>query len=94
MVIGSGDFPCDIPIIAFADSMDDVGKVKVSARGTRDLVNNGLDLAVAIKAASEKVGGTGGGHNVAAGATIDEGKEEEFLIEIERIIGSQITSLS
>ncbi len=92
MAIGSGEFPSDIPIIAFADAMDDIGKVKVSARGTRDLVRKGLDLASAIKIAAEKVGGAGGGHNVAAGATIDEGKEEDFLQEIEKIVGGQLSS--
>ncbi|HVO77420.1 MAG TPA: DHH family phosphoesterase [Methanomassiliicoccales archaeon] len=89
MVLGSGEVVADVPIIAFAYSEDE--KVKVSARGTRAMVDSGLDLASAIKHASEKVGGTGGGHNIAAGATIGMGKEEEFLDEIEAIIARQMS---
>lgn len=88
MVLGSGEVPSDLPIIAFAYSEDE--KVKVSARATRDHVQRGLNLAAAVKAASERVGGTGGGHNIAAGATISLGKEQEFLAEMERIIETQM----
>ena len=88
MVLGSGEVPSDVPIVAFAYSEDE--KVKVSARATRELVQKGVDLAVAVKAASEKVGGTGGGHNIAAGATISIGKEQEFLAEMERLIERQM----
>lgn len=88
MVLGSGEVVADVPIIAFAYSEDE--KVKVSARGTRAMVNSGLDLASAIKQASEMVGGTGGGHNIAAGATIGMGREEEFLDAIEAIIEKQM----
>jgi len=88
MVLASGDIPSDLPVIAFALSEGD--KVKVSARGTRDMVRKGLDLASAIRLAAESVGGTGGGHNIAAGATIGTGMEEDFLDEIERIIARQM----
>lgn len=90
MVLGSGEIPSDLPIIAFAQSEDN--KIKVSARGTRDMVKKGLDLAEAVKLASKKVGGIGGGHNIAAGATIDAGKEIEFIEEIDKIIEFQLSS--
>ncbi len=89
MVLGSGEVVADVPMIAFAYSEDE--KVKVSARGTRAMVDSGLDLARAIKQASEKVGGTGGGHNIAAGATVPMGKEEEFLEVIDSIIEAQMS---
>ncbi|MGD0057042.1 MAG: DHH family phosphoesterase [Methanomassiliicoccales archaeon] len=89
MVLGSGEVPSDVPIVAFAYSEDE--KVKVSARATRELVQRGIDLATAVKTASEKVGGTGGGHNIAAGATISKGKEEEFLAEMERLVEGQLS---
>lgn len=81
-----------IPVVAFADSEGENGEelLKVSARGTRELVSRGLDLSSAIKLASERVGGVGGGHNIAAGATIDKGKEEEFLREMTQIIQDQL----
>ncbi len=75
------------PIVAFAKS--DNG-VKVSARGTHKLVRRGLNLAEALRAAALRVGGEGGGHNVAAGATIPDGREEEFLRILDEIVGKQI----
>ena len=75
------------PIIAFAYC--DEG-VKVSARATRSIVEKGVHLAKAIREAAEKVGGSGGGHSVAAGAVIPRGTEEEFLRELDRIIGMQM----
>jgi len=65
-----------LPIIALADAEDGT---KVSARGTQDLVRRGLNLAVALKESAEQVGGTGGGHDIAAGATIPRGTEEKFI---------------
>jgi RecJ-like exonuclease len=81
MLLGSGDIPDDRPIVAFAESLEANGEIrtKVSARGTKPLVARGLDLSAAMKEAAEACGGTGGGHNIAAGATIPEGKELEFL---------------
>jgi RecJ-like exonuclease len=88
MVLNSGEVQTDVPMIAFACAEEQ--KVKVSTRGTREQVNRGLDLALAVKQASEKVGGTGGGHNIAAGATIGMGKEMDFLDAIEDIIRVQM----
>ena len=75
------------PIVAFAYS--DEG-VKVSARATKELVEKGLHLASAIKEAAEAVGGNGGGHSIAAGATIPRGKEEEFIQLLNKIVGLQL----
>jgi RecJ-like exonuclease len=66
------------------------GKVKVSSRGTKYLVSKGLDLSAALKKASEKVGGNGGGHAVASGATVPEGKDKEFLAAVDEIVGQQL----
>ncbi|MBN2110529.1 MAG: DHH family phosphoesterase [Methanosarcinaceae archaeon] len=64
--------------------------VKVSARGTRALVEKGLDLAYALREASREVGGEGGGHNIASGASIPPGTEEEFISRVDGIVGSQL----
>jgi single-stranded-DNA-specific exonuclease len=80
---------CSVPIIAFARCVDE-DNIKVSARATRELVQKGLDLSVAIRVASEMVGGSGGGHRIAAGASIPSGKELEFLDAIESLITSQL----
>jgi len=78
----------ELPIIAFANSED--GNIKVSVRAPRSLVERGLDFSVIMREASSQVGGFGGGHNIAAGATIPKGKEEEFLDIVERMIKKQL----
>src|SRR6266568_4166633 len=77
----------DLPIIAFAKADDGI---KVSARTTRDLVARGLDLAAVMQEASRAVGGHGGGHHAAAGATIPPGTEEKFLEIANRMVREQL----
>ena len=89
MVLNSGDVDRRLPILAFAESEEREG-VKVSSRGTKRLVNSGLDLSSVMTECSKKVGGEGGGHDIAAGALIPYGKEEEFLKEVEKMIESQL----
>ena len=74
-------------VVGFAYSE---GKVKVSCRGTTELVQNGLNLSDAVRTAAERVGGVGGGHSIAAGATIDTGREEAFLLELDAILHEQL----
>lgn len=88
MILGTNGFRKDIPMLAFA--MADDG-VKVSARADKSLGERGLDLSRIMSEASEKVGGYGGGHNIAAGATIPEGKKEEFLDIVEEMVCKQLT---
>jgi RecJ-like exonuclease len=64
--------------------------VKVSSRGTHALVRAGLDLSAVMQTASRAVGGDGGGHDVAAGATIPRGEREAFVAEADRIVGEQL----
>ncbi len=78
----------ELPIVAFANSED--GNIKVSVRSPRSLVKKGVDFSIIMKEASEMVGGFGGGHNIAAGATIPRGKEEEFLDIVEKMIKEQL----
>lgn len=76
------------PIIAFSETED--GAIKVSARGTRELIERGLNLGKVMLYASEKTGGEGGGHDIAAGAKIEKGKEEEFLKHAKEEIKRQL----
>lgn len=80
----------ELPFICINESE---GILKVSARGTRELVSMGLDLAFAMREAASAVGGSGGGHSVASGAAIPIGTAEEFLSIADRIIGGQIRKL-
>lgn len=66
------------------------GKIRISGRGTRKLVNAGLDLAAAMREASSMVGGMGGGHDVASGATIPVGTAMKFIDLIDQIIEKQL----
>src|SRR3989440_10685767 len=77
----------DLPIFAFAQASDGI---KVSARTTRELVARGLNLAEVMKVASGAVGGQGGGHHAAAGATIPPGTESKFLEIANRMVRDQI----
>jgi single-stranded-DNA-specific exonuclease len=78
-----------LPIIGLANS--DEG-VKVSARGTQSLVQRRLDLAQAMNNAALALGGAGGGHDIAAGATIPKGTEFEFLKNLNALIGKQLSA--
>lgn len=66
------------------------GEVRISSRANTHIVNVlGVDLGSALKAATGKVGGNGGGHNVASGGRIPLGREDEFIRELDRIVGEQ-----
>jgi single-stranded-DNA-specific exonuclease len=88
MAIGAENIDRGIPIIAFASKSDE--ETKVSARGTQTLVQQGLDLSQVMGQASSAVGGKGGGHDIAAGATIPAGRESEFVECADRIVGEQL----
>ncbi len=77
-----------LPIVGLANA--DEG-VKVSARGTQTLVRRRLNLAKAMSEAANSVGGVGGGHDIAAGATIPEGTETEFLKHLNQLVGLQLS---
>jgi RecJ-like exonuclease len=88
MLLSSGDINEHKPIFAIADSEDGL---KLSGRGTKVLVDRGLDLSEVMSAIVEKVGGVGGGHNIAAGATIDPAVVDKFLKLANEIVGSQLS---
>ncbi|MCU4972331.1 DHH family phosphoesterase [Halobacteria archaeon AArc-m2/3/4] len=90
MAVGNDGISREKPIVAFADKNDD--DVKVSARGTHSLVRKGLDLSAVLGEASRAVGGDGGGHDVAAGATVPTGAEEAFLECVDELVGEQLGS--
>jgi len=89
MMLNSGEINTNLPLIGFANTEN--GNVKASARARRELVDRGLNLSVAMRNAAEALNGVGGGHSVAAGATIPKGKEEEFLEILEKEIKDQLS---
>jgi len=75
------------PLISVVRKDDEI---HISCRGNQYLVSKGLDLGKAMKQASQKIGGHGGGHAIASGATIDSSKEDEFLEIVDDIISKQM----
>lgn len=76
------------PILAIA--LDKEGKIKVSTRGTKQLVNNGLDLGKALSESCADGVGVGGGHDIAAGATIEVDKLNQFMARFGGIVYEQL----
>lgn len=81
----------ELPFICVNESE---GIIKISARGTRELVSKGLDLSFVLREAAGAVGGSGGGHSVASGASIPLGSADEFLSIADRIVGEQLRKSS
>jgi single-stranded-DNA-specific exonuclease len=65
-------------------------EVHVSCRGNQTLVARGLDLGAAMKTVATALDGFGGGHKIAAGATIAFNKEGEFLEKVDELLGRQL----
>jgi len=74
------------PIFGFAETNE--GKLKISARTLNTNINIGQIITNVIKV----IGGEGGGHSEAAGATIDKNKKNEFIELVEKQIGEKIGS--
>jgi single-stranded-DNA-specific exonuclease len=80
--------PPDRPVFVFSPQPD--RPTKLSARGTLRQVEQGLDLALACRTAAESVHGEGGGHRVAAGATIPAAARPAFLDAANRALVEQL----
>ncbi|ESS12378.1 MAG: single-stranded DNA-specific exonuclease [uncultured archaeon A07HR60] len=90
MAVGAPGVDRETPIVAFAEKSNT--EVKVSARATSTLVGGGLDLSIVMREAAQTVGGDGGGHDVAAGATIPAGNRQAFLEAADGLVTSQLNS--
>ncbi|WP_276273124.1 single-stranded-DNA-specific exonuclease RecJ [Haloarcula litorea] len=88
MALGTDGVDADKPIVAFADAD---GERKVSARATGPLVGRGVDLSVVMREAAQSVGGDGGGHDIAAGATIPAGETEAFVAAADDVVADQLS---
>jgi RecJ-like exonuclease len=76
------------PLISLARKNNEL---HISCRGTQQLVAQGLDLGLAMKTIATQLNGFGGGHKIAAGATISQDKEQEFLSKLTTIIQKQVS---
>jgi RecJ-like exonuclease len=82
--------PPDLPVFVFSEGGS--GPTKLSARGNGRQVGRGLDLASVCRTAAAAVGGEGGGHRVASGATIPAGTRDAFLAAADQALATQLAS--
>jgi single-stranded-DNA-specific exonuclease len=82
--------PPDLPVFVFSEGGP--GPTKLSARGTARQVERGLDLAVVCRTAAAAVGGEGGGHRIASGATIPAGSRDAFLTAADAALARQLSA--
>jgi RecJ-like exonuclease len=80
------------PSIPTIGMKEDEDKIKLSGRSTYKQLDRGVDLAVALRDSTRTVGGEGGGHSIASGGSIPLGTSEEFLKNLDTIIGGQFSS--
>ncbi len=64
----------------------------ISSRGNWKQLNNGIDLAMAMKEACKATGGEGGGHRIAAGGSVPVDRNRDFLVKLDEIIEQQLNS--
>ncbi len=75
------------PVITLS-RMDNI--VKISGRTTKNLTGKGVNLGSALEDASKSFGGSGGGHNIAAGAVVPYKNMENFLNLVDDIVENQL----
>lgn len=75
------------PVLAMS-RMDNV--IKVSGRTTTKLTDKGVNLGYALENASKSFNGSGGGHNIAAGAVIPYREMDNFLNLVDEIVRTQL----
>jgi single-stranded-DNA-specific exonuclease len=77
------------PLIAYAN-IEKEAVAKFSARTTDIAIRKGVNLGDVMRVASEKYGGKGGGHNVAAGAQVPIDQIENFINTVNELVGKQL----
>lgn len=77
------------PTIGMNTSSD---PVNLSSRGMFGQLDRGINLAVAMREACASVDGAGGGHRIAAGGSVPLDRVEEFLDNLDRILGEQLAA--
>ena len=68
------------PIIGL--SLGEHDTLKISSRTNKSLIEAGLNLGSLMNKGTDATGGIGGGHKIAAGASIPKGKINEFLLAL------------
>jgi single-stranded-DNA-specific exonuclease len=77
------------PILIMVEQPEDPELTKVSLRTTEQMVERGVDLQMVATEASASFGGAGGGHRIAAGASIPRESEQEFVERVNELLAGQ-----
>jgi len=77
------------PLIAYAN-VEGEGLAKFSARTVDAMTSRGVNLGMVMQVAAEKFQGKGGGHNVAAGAQVSIRNVDNFVQEVNELVGRQL----
>jgi len=86
-IISSSNLFGDTKVTLVVTSTEE-GEAKISARATDQLVEKGVNLGRILQTLAPSYGGNGGGHAIAAGATVEREGLESFLEEFRRVVGS------
>ena len=90
MVASAGILGTEKALLVLARTSE--GKIRVSARAPRALIERNVNLDLALREPAKKSLGIGGGHDVAAGAEVPEERLQEFLNDVDQKILSQMSS--
>ncbi len=72
--------------VTIVTTLTTTAEAKISTRATEHLVDKGVNLGKILQTLSAKFNGVGGGHAIAAGATVPASRLDNFLIEFEASI--------
>ncbi len=81
------------PVIAYA-VVPDENIIKISARTVDALTSRGFNIGEIMREASERFSGTGGGHDVAAGAQVPIKSREAFLRLVDELVSESLKKLT
>lgn len=88
ILISSNILAKDKPLIALTSAENDL--LKISGRATSTNIEKKLNLGTIFQEASAKFGGTGGGHDAAAGAQLHQKFADDFIQLIDQLVGSSL----
>ena len=84
LAMESGLIATDKPVVGIADGEN--GNLKISVRATPGLAMQGLNVGSVTSKVAAEVGGSGGGHDVAAAARIPRERMNEFIAKLDQAL--------
>ena len=88
ILVSSGMFNPMKVVLVLARTQE--GELKISARGTEQLISSGLNLGKILQELTAKYKGSGGGHDIAAGANIPADSGNQFFKELDTTVAQSL----